>query len=117
MDFESLFASEIIIGVRQGDVILRHHLRQPTSAEDLDYRRQLANVRVKNREIQTSDHALGAPIKLYDKICVKVTAQNGGDPVDVPDQYRSRITRDMKLMVINEWQARLEVEREELTKN
>lgn len=109
MDLNDLFSKEQIVKTKYNGVDVLHYLRQPTSKEDLEFRRKSANVKVKNREIQTSDAALQAPLELYDAICQRVVVQNGAGPEDVPD-FKAKIPNDLKLAVINAYQARVEID-------
>lgn len=116
MNLDDLFSKEQIVKAKYNGVDTFHHLRQPTSEEDLEFRRKSANVKVKNREIQTSDAALQAPLHLYDKICQRVIVENGAGPQEVPD-FKSKIPNDLKLAVINAYQARVEIEQQETQGN
>ena len=116
MNLDELFSKEQIVKAKYNGVDTLHYLRQPTNEEDLEFRRRAANVKVKNREIQTSDAALQAPLHLYDKICQRVVVENGAGPEEVPD-FKSKIPNDLKLAVINAYQARVEIEQQETQGN
>ena len=109
MDLNELFSKEYVIIAKYNGVATHHYLRQPTNKEDLDFRRKSANVKVKNRELQTSDAALQAPIELYDAICQRVEVVNGAGPQVVPD-LKATIPADLKLAVINQYQRRIEID-------
>ena len=109
MDLNDLFSKEQVVQAKYNGVATFHYLRQPTNKEDLDFRRKSANVKVKNREIQTSDMALQAPLELYNAICQRVVVENGAGPQEVPD-FKEKIPNDLKLAVINAYQARVEIE-------
>jgi hypothetical protein len=109
MDLNDLFSKEQAIKAKYCGVDTVHYLRQPTSREDLEFRRKSANVKIRNREVQTSDAALQAPIELYDLICQRVVVENGAGPEEVPD-FKARIPNDLKLAVIAAYQNRIEIE-------
>lgn len=116
MLLDELFSKEEIVTAKLKGIETRHYLRQPTPKEDLDFRRKCANVKVKNREIQTSDQALQAPIDLYDAICQRVIVENGDGPQEVPE-FKNKIPPDLKLAVISAYQRRIEIDESETLGN
>jgi hypothetical protein len=116
MDVNEVFSKQQTVKTKYNGVDVFHHLRQPTNQEDLEFRRQSANVKVKNGRIQTSDAALDAPIQLYDKICQKVEMVNGAGPQEVAD-FKNLIPRDLKLAVIAAYQNRVEIDDQESVGN
>ena len=116
MDLDELFSKEQTVKAKYNGVDTIHYLRQPTPLEDLEFRRKCANVKVRNREIVTSDAALNAPLNLYDKICQRVIVENGAGPEEVPD-FKSKIPNDLKLAVIAAYQRRVEIDEGEVLGN
>lgn len=116
MDLNELFSKEECVKTKYKGVDVFHYLRQPSSQESLEFRRKSANVKVRNKEIQTSDAALQAPVELYDKICTRVVVENGAGPQDVAD-FRALIPTDVKLAVILAWQNRVEIEQQDAQGN
>ena len=117
MDINELFSGEEIVKAKYRGIDTMHHLRQPTNQEMLEFRRKSANVKVRNKEIQTSDVALQAPIELYDKICTKFVIQNGGAPVEYTQGFKEKVDPELKLAVISAYQNRFEIEQQETLGN
>jgi hypothetical protein len=116
VDTNELFSKEEIVKTKYKGVDVFHYLRQPSNQESLEFRRKSANVRVRNKEIQTSDAALLAPIELYDKICTRVVVENGAGPQDVSD-FKAVVPSDVKLAVIAAWQNRVEIDQQDAQGN
>ncbi len=74
------------------DLTLIFTLRNPTSREDLEYRRRSAKVSVKNGKLESSDVAIDAPLWLMDQICTKVECQNG-KPEDRREMNKEEIAK------------------------
>src|ERR1044071_1218369 len=93
-----------------------HCLREPTGQENLDFRRATSTSRWRNGKLVTTDVALRAPLELYDRICVRVLAENGAGPQEL-DDFKSRISDDVKAQVIAAYQNRIEIDDGEMLGN
>jgi len=116
MEPDDLFSKEQPVKVNYIGVQTVHYLRHPTPHEDLEFRRKSANVKVRNREILTSDVALQAPLELYDKICQRVVINNGAGLQEVAD-FKTKIPNDLKLAVIAAYQQRIQIDDSEILGN
>ncbi len=90
-------------------------LRNPDSAEDLEFRRRSGKLKAKNGRLESSDEALNAPLWLLEKIKMRVEVSNGTPERSPfpPEEYKKLPDRT-KLSVIAKHLADLEGEEVEL---
>jgi hypothetical protein len=112
---EELFNRKLDIRATYHGVELTHHLREPTQEEDLQYRRRISDMRVRDGHAHSTDTSLNAGLWLYDAICERVTAEDGDGEQDVPD-FRERIPNDLKLAVINAHFGRFQIQTSTVSK-
>ena len=104
--------TEYIIKIK--DLTFYFTLRNPSSREDLEYRRRSARVSAKNGKIESSDMALEAPLWLLDQVCTKVECMNGGPERSVLSKEDiAKIPTRTRLRVISQHLAELEGEEAE----
>ena len=118
MDLKDALQEETEYAVNYRGVKFFFTLRNPNSAEDLEFRRRSGKVKAKNGKIESSDEALNAPLWLLDKIKVKVEYSNG-TPERIfmtPEDYE-KIPIRTRLAVIAKHLADLEGEEAEVQKN
>lgn len=102
MDLKDAISGQTEYAINYRGLTLYFVLRNPTSAEDLEYRRRSAKVQVKNKRIESTDDALNAPLWLLDKIKTKVEYSNGSaERLPVSDDIYSEIPARTKLAVIS----------------
>ena len=93
-------------------------LRNPSSAEDLEFRRRSGKLKAKNGRLESSDEALNAPLWLLDKIKTKIEYSNGTPQrLDLSPEDYEKIPVRTKLAVISKHLADLEGEEAEVQKN
>jgi hypothetical protein len=109
IDLKKLFASKQDIRTTYCGVVLTHHLRAPTPDEDLQYRRRISDMKIRDGHAHPTDVSFNAPIWLYDTICERVTAEDDDGEQDVPD-FREKIPNDLKLAVINAYLGRFQIQ-------
>lgn len=110
MDLSQL-TEEQEYAIKFKDLTLFFTLRNPSSKEDLEYRRRSARVSAKNGKIESSDVALEAPLWLMDQVCTKVECQNGGpDRTELSKEDIAKIPTRTRLRVISQHLAELEGE-------
>ena len=118
MDIREAFSSLAEYGIKYRDFKLYFTLRNPTSAQDLEFRRRSGQLRVKNGKMDSSDNALNAPLWLLDQIKAKVEYSNGTDErFPVPQDLYDEIPARTKLAIISRHLAELEGEEAEVQKN
>lgn len=125
MDLRQALTEEMEYAVNFRGFILYFTLRNPTNQEDIGYRRRSGKVSIKNKNIETSDTALDAPLWLLEQIKTKVEYSNGKiDPATgevarepVPDDLYREIPARTKQAVISRHLADLEGEEAEQQKN
>jgi hypothetical protein len=113
MDLSQL-TEEQVYEIKVKDLTLFFTLRNPSSKEDLEYRRRSTKVSARNGKIESSDVALDAPLWLMEQICTKVECQNGGPEREIlsKDDIQKIPTRT-RLRVITQHLAELEGEEAE----
>lgn len=114
MDLKDALQEEIEYAINYRGVKLFFTLRNPNSAEDLEFRRRSGKLKAKNGKLESSDEALNAPLWLLDKIKSKIEYSNGtSQRAEVsPDEY-DKIPVRTKLAVISKHLADLEGEEAE----
>jgi hypothetical protein len=118
MDLSAL-TDDTECAIKLRDLTLIFTLRNPTSRDDLEYRRRSAKVSVKNGKIESSDVALDAPLWLLEQICTKVECHNG-TPEDRREMSKEEIAKIPSLTrrrVITQYLLELEGEEAEQVKN
>lgn len=109
MDLKELFSGLLDIRATYCGVVLTHHLRAPTSEEDLAYRRRISDMKIKDGHAHPTDISFNAPVWLYDTICERVTAEDAGEQLDVPD-FKEKVPNDLKLAVVNAYLGRFQIQ-------
>jgi hypothetical protein len=118
MDLSAL-TEEQVYEIKVKDLTLFFTLRNPSSKEDLEYRRRSTKVSARNGKIESSDVALEAPLWLMDQICSKVECMNGGPEREQlsKEQINQMIPTRTKLRVITQHLAQLEGEEAETVRD
>jgi hypothetical protein len=118
MDLREALTGDTEYAVKYRMLTLYFTLRNPTNREDLEYRRRSGKVQIKNKNIETSDAALEAPLWLLDQVKTKLEYSNGtAERFPVPDDLYREIPARTKLAVISKHLADLEGEEAEIQKN
>src|SRR5688500_15825790 len=108
MDVAKLFGkkSREIIATVDG-VKTIHTIRSPANKESLEYRRKVAQVKIKNKEVHQTEVSMMANAWYYDLLCTGVVAINGEGPQEVPD-YKEIVDEDVKFAVIQAFTNRVQ---------
>ena len=77
MDLKDALQEETEYAINYRGVKLFFTLRNPNSAEDLEFRRRSGKLKAKNGKLESSDEALNAPLWLLEKIKTKIEYSNG----------------------------------------
>jgi hypothetical protein len=110
IDFKELFAKDQRIRAVYLGVELVHHLRGPTDAEDLEFRRRSSEMRMQAGELRSTDRALNANIWFYNTITEKVTAAEDPDGSEQEvENFKETIPADLKLAVVHAYLNRFTV--------
>lgn len=104
-----IFSGKTDIVTELGDATLTHHLRKPTTEEDLLFRKRSTSIKVVGSRAEPSDDAFRAPISFYDTICESVSVEIDGETSDLPD-FKNAIDPDMKAAVISAFQNRFKIQ-------
>lgn len=116
MDLKEALSGETEYAIKFRGFVLYFTLRDPTNAEDLEYRRRSGKISVKHKNIETSDQALDAPLWLLEQIKTKVQYSNGSaERFDVAADLYKQIPARTKFAVISKHLA--DLEGEEFEKN
>ena len=116
MDLKEALSGETEYAIKFRGLVLYFTLRDPSNAEDLEYRRRSARQSLKNKQFESSDLALEAPLWLLEKVKTKVEYSNGSaERTPVADDLYKQIPARTKLVVITKHLA--ELEGEEVEKN
>ena len=118
MDIREALSDSIEYAIKYRGITLYFTLRNPTSAQDLEFRRRSGQLRLKNGKMDSSDNALNAPLWLLDQVKAKVEYSNGtAERFEVPADLYNEIPARTKLAVISKHLADLEGEETEIQKN
>lgn len=118
MELKDALTDESEYAINYRGLKLFFTLRNPNSAEDLEFRRRSGKLKAKNGRLESSDEALNAPLWLLEKIKTKIEYSNG-TPERLalsPEDYE-KIPVRTKLAVISKHLADLEGEEAEVQKN
>jgi hypothetical protein len=115
VDLKDALQEEIEYAINYRGLKLFFTLRNPNSAEDLEFRRRSGKLKAKNGRLESSDEALNAPLWLLDKLKTKVEYSNGTPQrLDLSPEDYEKIPVRTKLSVIAKHLADLEGEEAEL---
>jgi len=118
VDLKDALQEEIEYAINYRGLKLFFTLRNPNSAEDLEFRRRSGKLKAKNGKLESSDEALNAPLWLLDKVKVKVEYSNGTPQrADMSPEDYEKVPIRTKLAVIAKHLADLEGEEAEVQKN
>ena len=118
MDLKDALQEEIEYAVNYRGLKLFFTLRNPNSAEDLEFRRRSGKLKAKNGRLESSDEALNAPLWLLDKIKTKIEYSNGtSQRSDLSPEDYEKIPVRTKLAIIAKHLQDLEGEEAEVQKN
>lgn len=109
MDLKEALSGETEYEIAFRGLTLYFTLRDPTHQENLEFMRRSGKVQVKNKNIETSDTALNAPLWLLEQIKNKVEYSNGSaERFAVPDDLYKQIPDRTKQAVIAKHLADME---------
>jgi hypothetical protein len=115
VDLKDALQEETEYAVNYRGVKLFFTLRNPNSAEDLEFRRRSGKLKAKNGKLESSDEALNAPLWLLDKVKTKVEYSNGTpERAEVSTEDYEKIPARTKLAIISKHLADLEGEEAEI---
>lgn len=99
MDIKSLFDVETAIAYEVENHTITFYFRNPTSEEEIEFRRRTTKQRITDRgQLESSDAALKAPMYLYTRCLKKITLQNGvGNIEEVSAEDQKHIPENLKL--------------------
>ena len=109
MDIRQLFDVEAVIPYDIDGHTVNFHFRNATTEEEFEYRRQTSRQRLReNGTLESSDTALKAPLRLFSKLCNKVTLKNGtGEFENVPAEDQKFIPDYVKLEALAAFRGRV----------
>jgi len=118
MDLREALTGDTEYAITFRGIQLYFTLRNPSNAEDLEFRRRSAKVQLKNKRIESGEDALNAPLWLFEKIKTKCEYSNGtAERAPVPADLYNEIPARTKLAVISRHLAEIEGEETETLKN
>ena len=120
MDLKQLFGELAVIPIEYGESHkFFFYFRNPTSDEDLEFRRRTSRMQMRGGKLEPSEGSLQAPLWYFEKICTRIAVQNGTGALaeDVSEEDKKLIPASMKMKALNKFQERIQESEEEILKN